>query len=206
VGELAGAIVAEGVEEPLQGLLVAAGCGPHQPASVVIDHDRQVAVALLVGDLVYADPAQPSEPVHLRGLLGSDPRADPPDRAPRHPQQFPDRRPGGVDRKPRAGVLEAAGEPGARPRPRPCRDDHAVLGAADPGRIGLKECLDHAKVERPPATAALALVVAGAAASAPRAASAAAAGRPYTGNDGLGVLVEPHLLDDGVLDTQQPLP
>jgi hypothetical protein len=206
VGELAGAIVAEGVEEALQGLLVTAGRGPHQPASVVIDHHREVAMALLVGDLVHADPTQPSKPVHPGGLLGGDPRADPPDRAPRHPQQLPDRRPGGVDRKPRAGVLEATGEPGARPRPRHSRDDHAVLGATDPGRIGRKERLDHAKVERPPATAALALVVAGAAASAPRAAPAAAAGRPDTGNDGLGVLVEPHPLDDGVLDTQQPLP
>jgi hypothetical protein len=206
MGELAGAIVAEGVEGPLQVLLVTAGRGPYRPASVVIDHDSEVAVALLAGDLVHPDPAQPREPVHPGGLLGGDPCADSPDRAPGDPQHLPDRRPGGGDRQPRAGVLKAAGEPGTRPRPRHCRDDHVVLWAADPGRIGLKECLDHAKVQRPPATAALALIVAGAAASAPRAAPAAATGRPYTGNHSLGVLVVPHLLDDGVLDTQQPLP
>ena len=38
MGELAGVITAEGVEEALQGGLVVAGRGPHQPAGVVIDH------------------------------------------------------------------------------------------------------------------------------------------------------------------------
>jgi hypothetical protein len=66
--------------------------------------------------------------------------------------------------------------------------------------------LDHAEVQRPPATPALALVVAWAATSAQRAAPPTAAGRPHTGNHGLDILVEQDLLDHGVLDTQQPLP
>jgi hypothetical protein len=127
-GELASAILAEGVEEALQGVLVAAWRGPHQPPQVMVDDHRQVAVALLVADLVHADPAQPLEPVDLGGLLGGDPRADPADRAPGNAQQLPDRRPGGMHRQPRRGVLEATGEPGAGPGPRYCRDDHAVLG------------------------------------------------------------------------------
>jgi len=85
MGELAGVITAEGVEEAVQGGLVVAGRGPHQPAGVVVDDHRQVAVALLVGDLVHADAAQPLKPVHRGGLLGGDPRAHPPDRAPRYP-------------------------------------------------------------------------------------------------------------------------
>jgi len=91
VGELAGAILAQGVEEALQGGLVAAGRGPHQPARVMVDDHGEVAVAPLVADLVHPDPAQPSEPVHLGGLLGSDPRADPADGAPGDAQQLPDR-------------------------------------------------------------------------------------------------------------------
>ena len=56
---------AEGVEEPLQGGGVAARCGPHQPAAVVVNHHREVFVVALVGDLVDADPAQVREPVDL---------------------------------------------------------------------------------------------------------------------------------------------
>src|SRR5659263_526744 len=39
--------------------------GPHQPAGVMVDHDHQVLVALLVADLVDPDPAQVREPVGL---------------------------------------------------------------------------------------------------------------------------------------------
>src|SRR6266511_2452688 len=69
MGELPAALGAERVEEALQGGLVAAGRGPDKPAGVVVDHDREVAVALLVGDLVHPDAAQPGEPVHPGGLL-----------------------------------------------------------------------------------------------------------------------------------------
>jgi hypothetical protein len=57
VGDLGGPFVAEGVEEPPQGRFVPPGRGPHQRAGVVIDHDHQVAVAALVGDLVDPDAA-----------------------------------------------------------------------------------------------------------------------------------------------------
>jgi hypothetical protein len=206
VGELAGASIAEGVEAPLQRLLVAAGRGPDQPAGVVIDDHGEVAVALLVGQLVHPDPPQPSEPVGARGLLGGDPGADPADAAPGDAQQLADRRPGGVDRKPRAGVLERSGEPGPMPRPRHRSDRHPVDGAAHPGRVCFQEHLGHPEVQRAPAAPAFALVIAGTASVALRTPPSAASGRPRQRHDRLGVLVVHDLLDDGVLDTQQPLP
>ncbi len=63
LGDQRAALRAEGVEERVQGGLVPAWRGPHQPAGVVVDHDRQIPVPALVGDLVDPDPAQPGEPV-----------------------------------------------------------------------------------------------------------------------------------------------
>ena len=57
MGDLGRPLGAQGVEEAPQGGGVAAGCGPHQPATVVIDHHREVLVVTLVGDLIDADPA-----------------------------------------------------------------------------------------------------------------------------------------------------
>jgi hypothetical protein len=57
--DLGAAGLAKGVEEPFQGRLARAGRGPHQPASVVVDDHGQVALALLVADLVDPDAAQP---------------------------------------------------------------------------------------------------------------------------------------------------
>ena len=51
------------VEELLQGGRVTSRRGPHQPTGVVVDHDQQVQVPTLVGDLVDADPPQPGEPI-----------------------------------------------------------------------------------------------------------------------------------------------
>jgi hypothetical protein len=48
VGDLGAALLAEGVEEPLQGGLLPAGCGPHQPAGVVVDHHGQVPLLAFV--------------------------------------------------------------------------------------------------------------------------------------------------------------
>jgi hypothetical protein len=83
--ELGRALGAERVEEAVQGGLVMAGRGPDQPAGVVVDHHRQVAVALAVGDLVDADAAQPFQAVDVGpGLLG-DAGEHPADGAPGHP-------------------------------------------------------------------------------------------------------------------------
>jgi hypothetical protein len=65
--DLLAARKAKRVEEAAQRRGVMPGRRPHQPASIVVDHHRQVPVAHLVGDLVDADPGQPREPV--AGLL-----------------------------------------------------------------------------------------------------------------------------------------
>ena len=206
MGELAGAILAEGVKEAFQGLLIVAGRGPHQPPGVVVDHHCQVAVAFTVGDLVDADAPQPLQAVDvLPGLLG-DASDHPADGAPGHPQQLGDRHPGGMDRQPRRGVLKRPGEPGAMPRPRHRGDHHPMGRAANPGRVGLQEHPHHAKVKPTPAAPALALVIARAAALTGRTAPPAAAGRPHHSDHRVGLLVEHDLLDHGVLDAQQPLP
>ena len=206
MGELAGAILSEGDKEALQGLLIVAGRGPHQPPGVVVDHHGQVAVAFTVGDLVDADAPQPLQAVDtLPGLLG-DASDHPADGPPGHPQQLGDRHPGGVDRQPRRGVLKRPGEPGAMPRPRHRGDHHPMGRAANPGRVGLQEHPHHAKVKPTPAAPALALVIARAAALTDRTAPPAAAGRPHHSDHRVGLLVEHDLLDHGVLDAQQPLP
>jgi hypothetical protein len=204
--ELARAVLAERVEEAVQRGLVMAGRGPDQPAGVVVDHHRQVAVPLAVGDLVDADAAQPLQAVDVRPGLLCDAREHPADGAPGHPQQFGDRHPGSVDRQPRRGVLERAGEAGAVACPGHGRHDHAVAAATHPRRLGLQERLHYPEVQRAPASAPLAVVVARAASTADTAPAALTAGRPHQGDDGRCFLVERHMLDHGVLDAEQPRP
>src|SRR4029453_8727185 len=64
------------IEEGVHGRAFAAGTGPHQPAAVVVDHDGQVFVAALVGDLIDPDPLQADECVDPGGGVGPHPRGD----------------------------------------------------------------------------------------------------------------------------------
>jgi hypothetical protein len=63
VGDLGASLGTQPVEEAVQGRLVPPGRCPHQAASVVIGHDEQILVDLVVGDVVDPDPAQPGKPV-----------------------------------------------------------------------------------------------------------------------------------------------
>jgi hypothetical protein len=81
-----------------------------------------------------------------------------------------------------------------------------VLWTGHPWRVGFQERLDGTKVERAPSATALTLVIARAAALADSAAAPAASGWPDHGNDRAALLIEQDLLDDGVLDAEQPLP
>jgi hypothetical protein len=204
--DLGAAGLAEEVEELFQGGLAGAWRGPDQPALVVVDDHGQGPLALLVADLVDPDAAQPLQQVDLGGLLGRDPGTDPSDGPPRHPQQLRHRDACGVGRQPGGGVLEGAGEPGAVPGPGNRRGDHPMLAAAHPGRVGFQQCLDRAEVQRAPAAAPVALVIAWTAALAAATAASAAAGRPHQHHQRIGVLIEQDPLDDGVLDAEQPLP
>jgi hypothetical protein len=85
MGDLRTPLGSEGVEEGTQRRLVSTGAGPDQPSGVVVDHDGQVLVVALVGDLIDADPAQTSEQVDLTGGVGPDPGDDRSDGAPGDP-------------------------------------------------------------------------------------------------------------------------
>jgi hypothetical protein len=204
--QLPAARLAEGVEEAAKRPCVMAGGSPHQPARVVVDHHRQVAVAPLVRHLVDADPPQPSEAVPAGLGVGDDAADDPPDRRPGHPQQLTDRLFRGVDRQPGGSVVKRAGVPGAVARPGHGGHHHPVLGAADPGRLGLQVGADHAEVQRPPAPPPLALVEAGAAPATPTAAAPARLAGPHRHHQRLLILVEADPFDDRLLDTEQPGP
>jgi hypothetical protein len=169
--QLLAARLAEGVEAAAKRPRVMAGGGPHQPPGVVVDHHRQVPVALLVRHLIDADPPQPGQAVPAGLGVGDDAGDDAPDRRPGHPQQLTDRLLGGVDRQPGGGVVERAGMAGPMARPGHRGHHHPVLGAADPGRPGLQVGTDHAQVQRPPAPPALPLVQAGTAPATPTAAA-----------------------------------
>ncbi len=83
MGEQRGSFGTELVEEHFQGGVVAARSGPHQPATVMVHDDDQVAVAAFVGDLVDPDPTQPVETIDGRVDVRVHARHDRPDRAPR---------------------------------------------------------------------------------------------------------------------------
>jgi len=85
VGELSGSGIAELVEEPVEGGVVLACRCPDQTAGVVIDHDGQVAMTALVGDLIDPDTDQPVETVRRSVGIGADALDDRPDGAPRDP-------------------------------------------------------------------------------------------------------------------------
>jgi hypothetical protein len=172
----------------------------------VVDDHGQIPLALLVADLVDPDATQPLQQVDLGGLFGRDPGADPPDGPPCHPEQLRHGDPRSVGGQPRGGVLERAGEPGAVPGPGHRCGDHPVLAAAHPGRVGLQERLDRAEIQRAPAAAPVALVIARTAALAEATAASAAAGRSHQRDQDAAGVVVPHLVDHGVLDAEQPLP
>ena len=197
---------AERVEEASQRGLVVAGRCPDQPAGVMVDHDRQVAVALAVGDLIDADAPQALQTVDaLPGLL-RDAGDDPADGAPGNPQQLGDGGLGGVDCQPRRGVLELAREPRTMPGPGDGGDHHAVLAAAHSGRVGLQQRRHGPKVQRPPAPSTLALIEAGAASAADPTAPPAPSCRSHRRHDRVGLLIEADRFHDGVLDAEQPCP
>ena len=62
-GDLFASLLAQEIEEATERLLVAPDRRPDEPPGVVVDEDRQVAVALLVADLVDPDAAEAVEGV-----------------------------------------------------------------------------------------------------------------------------------------------
>lgn len=205
-GDRSATVIAETVEELPQGLLVASRVRPQQHAGVVVDDHGQVAVAPLVGDLVDPDPAQAREPVRRRLGVGDDTGHDRADRAPRDPQQLPDRGLRAVRHQPGGGVVERVGVTGAMTGPRHLGRDDAVFRAAHPRRVRLQERLDGAEVKRPPPAPAVALVIAGGPLPAAPATPFSRFARPDRHHDALVVLIEADVLDDGLYQPEQPSP
>ena len=57
--DLLAAVVAQQIQELVDRLLVAAGVRPHQPAGVVVDHDREVSLTFANRDLIHARRLSP---------------------------------------------------------------------------------------------------------------------------------------------------
>jgi hypothetical protein len=105
-----------------------------------------------------------------------------------------------------AAVSSNAGVAGAVACPGHGGHHHPMLGATDPGRLGLQVGADHAQVQRTPAPPALALVEAGAAPATPTAAAPGPLAGPHRHHQRLPILVEADPFDDRLLDTEQPGP
>lgn len=82
-------------------------------------------------------------------------------------------------------------------------DDHAVLRAADPWRIGLEVRPGEPEVGCPPAPPSVAPVVAGRAPPTDPAAVPVSPSQPDRDDERAGRLLEPSILDDRPLDTEQ---
>ena len=125
-------IGAEQVEETSQSGPVSTGRGPQQSTRIVINHDRQVAVSALIGNLVDADAGQSVQPIAQLLHVRPDPGNDRPDRAPGDPHQLGDRRLGALGHQPGNGLIEGQRVPRTMPGPRHMGNHHPVLTAADP--------------------------------------------------------------------------
>jgi hypothetical protein len=202
--DLLAALFPQQIQELLDRFAVAAERRPHQPAGVMVDHDREVFLTLADRDLVEPKLRESREQVAAGLRVGAHALADPPDRPPRDPHQLTDRGLGRVHRKPCGLVIEGAREPGVVARPRHRRHHHAVPLATDPRRVGLQEAERRAEIQRPPPPATLPEVVARAAASTVRAAIPLAIAGADRDHDRTVLLVD--RLDDRLLQSQQPRP
>ena len=189
----------------LDGLAVAAGGRPDQPAAVVIDDNGQVALPAAMAYLINADPPQPGEQIDLALRLIGDAFADPADRSPRDTHQLRNRGLGAVDGQPRRLVLERAREPRVVTRPRHRADHDTVATARHPRRFGLHERERRAEIQRAPAPPAVSKIETGTAAPADTAPIMLPPPRPGR-HDDLSLIADPHVLDDRPHQAQQPRP
>jgi hypothetical protein len=90
-GDLCGPLLAQQFEEAVERRLVPPDGRPHQPPRIVVDDDGQVAVPLLVADLVDPDPDQTIEGVVGGTTIGHHAGDDRAHRPPGDAHQFADR-------------------------------------------------------------------------------------------------------------------
>jgi len=209
VADLGAAALARGfhrVEERLEGGLVPARRSPHQPAGVVVDHDRQVLVATFVGNLVDPDPPQLGEPIMQLLDVGPYPGDDRAHGAPSDSHQLSDCGLRALRGQPGHLIVERQGVARAVPGPRHRLHRDPMTRTVHPRRVGLKPHRDRAQIQCPPTTPTLATVVA----PAPTPASAAASGhlllRPNMNDQDLIVLVILDVLHNRLVDPHQGTP
>ena len=178
----------------------------HRYLTIVVDHDREVAVALLVGDLIDADPSQAGEPVAEGLHVGPDPGDDRPDGAPGDAHQLGDRGLGALRGQPGHLLVEHHGVTGPVPGPRDGGHRGTVLAAGHPRGVGLEVDLHRAQIQRPPPPPTLATVVPGRPAPAPPAPATHSSPGTDMSHQELVVLIELDALHDRLLDAQQGPP
>ena len=208
VGQQRGPGRAERVEERRDGGLVAALLGPHHPAGVVIDHNHEVLMALLVRLVVDPDPAQALQPVHPVPGLGDHPGHHRGHRPPGRTHQGSHRGLGRVRRQPSGLVLERRRGTGLVPCPRHRGNQHPVPAAVHPR--GRSFQIDHgrAQIQGPPPPVTVTLIPD----RTPTPALRTTGRCPPRGGDPhhqhLPVRrrpLQPHALDDHMFDLQQRL-
>ena len=170
----------------------------------MIDDHGQVPVALSMREVINPDPRKTGERVAPGDLLGGDALADQADRAPRDAHQLRDGLLGRVNRQPAALVLQRDREAGVMPRPRDRGDDHAMVLAVHARPVGLQVGERRPEVQRPPAPASLAGILARAAPPAHAAAVLLPRARADRHHDRLQLNAD--VLDHRPLDPEQHLP
>ena len=149
--QLGAALGAQVGEEEGQRGLGAPGVGPDDAPRVVVDDTEQVAVALAVGHLVDADPAQAVEPVlALPERFVDDPLQNPADGGPVDPHELRHHGLWRVAHEERARVLEGAREARTRARPGNLLRDHAAVGAHDPAHLASQQAAGPKRVQVAP--------------------------------------------------------
>jgi len=206
VGQLGAALGTQNIEERTQRGPVPPRCGPHQPATVVVDDHSQVLVSALVGDLVDPDPTQALEPVEPGVQVGPHPGHDRAHGAPGDPHQFGDRGLRALGRQPRHLLIEDPGMAGSVSGPGHDRDCRPVLGAVHPWRVRLEHDPDRAQIQTPPPATPLTGVIPRSTAPAPAAPVTTALPGPDMGYQQLPCLIELDVLHNRLLDAQKGAP
>ena len=206
MGQQGSAFVAEFVEEHLQIGVGAARAGPHQTSGVVIDHDNQIAVPALVGDLIDPDPTQTIEAIDSGFDVVIDSGDDRADRAPRHPKQLTGCGLRGAHRQPRRHVIEVACVTDTVTSPRHRHHRRAMNAATDSRSVGFDEHLRRACIQRPPTPPTITVVIARRTSMAASAPATSLRVRSCRHHDRAVSVIDAYPFHDRARQTARPLP
>ncbi len=140
----------EGVEEGIERNLVLAFVGEEEAARVVIDDDREVAMAATIADLIDPDALDAGKEIAVGSSLAGHALDDAADGPPDDPEQAPHGGLVGARREPRDGIFEVPRKLGTWSGPGDMLDPDPVLGAGHACPRSFDACGEEAKIERPP--------------------------------------------------------